>query len=142
MQIHRTVTPVQSIHDTQELMAISDLVSPWDDSALYEFYSATLAYVQTDLLACFDTSKFTSPNDRWQMGLGIMGIFNEILSDCIATVSGYDFKKKAGAPVSQHESTIVGFAESVMRSMVYDPMFHYTILNILSLGISQECENS
>ena len=44
-------------------------------------YHSCLAFVQTEILACFDSWRYVMPQERWQIGIKVLDILERILTD-------------------------------------------------------------
>ncbi|KAL6078094.1 hypothetical protein QOT17_001703 [Balamuthia mandrillaris] len=104
-----------------------------------------LSYVMTDLFTAFDTWRYTHIYERWQIGIKILKIFQDILRDVSIVPSPTNInvssqqQKRTRFSSSQLNvinsgDVIVSLKRSLLNSILYDSSFHKVLLNIVGIG--------
>lgn len=76
-----------------------------------------IGYLKSDIFSTFETWRYVQVPEKYQIGIKVLSIFYEILSDN-----------------SQASTSNESLKEILTQSILYDSSFHHTLLNIVGMG--------
>jgi hypothetical protein len=83
-----------------------------------------LRYVRSDVLSSYYSWKFVRVSERWEMGIQILSILRQVLTDV----------RPMREPVDAEGKSTPSLQQSVMLSLAGDSSFHHVLLSVAGIG--------